>query len=116
MKRNGFRCIKGRYRTIQDVHEMPNDQAYCPRSHLPTSPIRCRDHRAVRALVYHLSIELSGSPGDDGRTRHRRVALDDSSLGDSLCAGVRKAMEPLRAASEYFLACRRNLYKSSGQM
>jgi hypothetical protein len=27
-------------------------------------------------------------------------------LGDSLCAGVREAMEPLRMTSEYLLACR----------
>ena len=27
---------------------------------------------------------------------HYRVAHDDSPLGDSLCAGVREAMEPLR--------------------
>jgi hypothetical protein len=39
---------------------------------------------AVRALVHHLPIELSGSPGDDGRARHCRIALDDSSLGESL--------------------------------
>jgi hypothetical protein len=34
------------------------------------------------------------------------VSHDDSSLGDSLCAGVREAMKPLRATREYFLACR----------
>ena len=31
---------------------------------------------------------------------HYRVADDDSSLGDSLCAGVREAMEPLRTTSK----------------
>ncbi len=35
------------------------------------------------------------------------------SLGDSLCAGVRKAMEPLRTAREYFLAYGRNLLSLS---
>ena len=53
-------------------------------------------------ITYRL--ELSGSGGDDGRARHCRIAHDDSSLGDSLCAGVRKAMEPLRSTREYFLA------------
>ena len=28
------------------------------------------------ALVHHLPIELSGSPGDDGRAQHSPVALD----------------------------------------
>jgi hypothetical protein len=56
------------------------------------------------ALVHHLPIELSRSPGDDGRARHCRVALDGSSLGESLCAGVREAMQSLRTAHEYFLA------------
>ena len=51
-----------------------------------------RDHRAVRPLVHHLPIGLSGPRGDDGRARHCRVAHDYSSLGDSLCAGVREAM------------------------
>lgn len=127
----GFRCIngryrviaasrgrqmpKGRYRTIR-VHETPNDQANSPRSHLPAAPIRCRDHRGVRTLVHHVPIELSGSCGDDGRARCCRVAHHDSSLGDSLCAGVREAMEPLRTAGEYFLARGRNLYKRSGQV
>ena len=41
---------------------------------------------------------------------------NDSSLGDSLCARVREAMEPLRTAGEYFLACGRNLYTHSGQV
>jgi len=27
-----------------------------------------------------------------------------SSMGDSLCAGIREAMEPLRTSREYFLA------------
>src|SRR5258708_40138004 len=90
--------------------------ANCPRSHLPTAPVRCRDHRAMRPLVHHLPIELSGSCGDDGRARYCRLAHDDSSLGASLCAGVRKAMEPLRTAGEYFLACGRNLYKHSWEV
>jgi transposase-like protein len=34
----------------------------------------------VRPLVHHLPIELSGSSGDDGRTRHRRVAHDDTTI------------------------------------
>ena len=51
---------------------------------------------------------IGGYSGNDGRARHCRVAHDDSSLGDSLCAGVREAMEPLRTAGEYFLACGRN--------
>jgi hypothetical protein len=40
----------------------------------------------VRPLLHHLPIELSGSRGDDGRARYCRVAHDDPSLGDSLCA------------------------------
>jgi hypothetical protein len=61
-----FRCIKGHYRTIRASTRRPNDQAYCARSHLPTSPLRCRDHRAVRPLVHHLPTKLSRSRGDHG--------------------------------------------------
>src|SRR5277367_1287274 len=62
-----FRCIKGHYRTVRASTRCPNDQAHNPRSHLPTSPLRCRNHRAVCPLVHHLPAELSGSRGDDGR-------------------------------------------------
>jgi hypothetical protein len=55
-------------------------------------------------VTYRLRIELSGSRGDDGRARHCRIAHDDFSLGESLCAGIREAMEPLLTASEHVLA------------
>src|SRR5450432_1805862 len=100
----GFRCIKERCRTILAPTRRPNDQAHSPGSHLPTSPLRCRDHRAVRPLVHHLPVELPRSRGDDGRARDCRIAYYDSSLGDSLCARVREAMESLRATREYALA------------
>ncbi len=70
----------------------------------------------LSCFVVPCRIELSGSPGDDGRARHCCVALDDSSVGESLCARVRKAIQPLRTGGKYFLACGRNLYTHSRHM
>jgi hypothetical protein len=107
-------ALKGQCRGDSCVHETPNDLAYCSRSHLPTSSVRCRDRRAVRALVHHLPIELSGSPGGDRRSRHCRVALDDSSLGKSLCAGVQETMEALRTAIQLTLSSCRQARQDGG--
>ena len=103
--------MKGRYRTI------PASARRRMTKPIVRDPIYRRrrfDAEIIELCVrWYLPIELSGSRGDDVRARYCRVAHDDSSLGDSLCAGVREAMEPLRTAGEYFLARRRNIYKHS---
>lgn len=61
------------------AHEMPDDRACYPRSHLPLAPLRWRDHRAVNVLGRHLMAELPRPRGDDGGAADFRVAHHDSS-------------------------------------
>jgi transposase-like protein len=54
------------------------------------------------ALVHHLPIELSRSPGDDGRARHCRVATTILRWVSRYVPELREAMESLRTAREYW--------------
>jgi len=54
--------------------------------------LRGRNHRVMRALVHHVSAELSGPRRHDGRARIGRIAHDDPAVGDSVRPGIRKAV------------------------
>ena len=46
------------------------------------------DHRAVRALLHHLSPKLPRSRCDNSRTWRDHVSHDDHAMGDSVCSGI----------------------------
>jgi hypothetical protein len=87
----------------------PNEQSHSARPDLSRPQIPARNHRVMRAVVSHLSPELSRSCRDDGRARRRHFPLDHSSLGTALCPGIREAVVsvcPRLAGVNYFFRWR----------
>jgi hypothetical protein len=72
--------------------------------------VRRRHHRAVRALIYHLSAVVAGSSGDDGRARHQGRAYDYPPVGDARRPRIREALEPVLASRRHLVAGRRAVY------
>ena len=58
--------------------------------------------RLCKAMLDRLSFR--DLVADDGRTRHRPGAHDNSAVGTALHSGIRKAMEPILARCRRFLA------------
>src|SRR5690349_21709041 len=59
---------------------------------LQGSALRSRDHRAVRAVVPDVQIELSRPGPDDGRARHCAGPHDPLEVGESVtCQSLRNA-------------------------
>src|SRR6516162_3072044 len=64
---------------------------------VPRTAFRQTDHHPLRQLVHKFQIELQ-RPGDhDGGSRHFARSHDYSALGPALPAGIREALEALRA-------------------
>ena len=49
----------------------------------------------VLCVRWYISYRLSRSRCDDGRARCDHFSHDDHAMGDSVCSGIREALEPI---------------------